>query len=277
MSRDSSLLRSLREEAVQLESSELLGSAMRSVTQASDLSSAIAAVLASRLASPLLEEGGLRRVCERALRGDPRPGADMVAILERDPAAISTLQVLMCLKGFHATQAHRVAASLWKTGSFEEKHIALAIQNRVSELWAVDVHPAAQIGGGLLMDHATGVVVGETAVIGNNCTILHGVTLGGTGKERGDRHPKIGDNVVLGAGSTVLGNIRVNDGATVGSQAVVTKEVPPGYTVIGLNKLLDPRKITKQRTDLKSRTETWQYEIDHHSGYDYYGAVSQVG
>ena len=173
----------------------------------------------------------------------------------------------MFFKGFHATQAQRVSSIFWKSGDRADRHAALAIQNRISELWAVDVHPAAEIGGGLLMDHATGIVVGETAVIGDNCTILHAVTLGGTGKERGDRHPKIGHACVLGAGATILGNIKVGDGATVGSQAVVTKDVPPGMTVVGLNKLLDPHIDAKREKVVEKRTETWQYEVDTYDGY----------
>ena len=227
-------------------------------------------VLSCRLArsnDSFLPRDELRRACTDALRGDARVGADISAILARDPAAISYLQCIMFFKGFHATQAQRVSSIFWKSGDRADRHAALAIQNRISELWAVDVHPAAEIGGGLLMDHATGIVVGETAVIGDNCTILHAVTLGGTGKERGDRHPKIGHACVLGAGATILGNIKVGDGATVGSQAVVTKDVPPGMTVVGLNKLLDPHIDAKREKVVKKRTETWQYEVDTYDGY----------
>ena len=117
------------------------------------------------------------------------------------------------------------------------------------------------------MDHATGIVVGETAVLGANCTILHSVTLGGTGKDRGDRHPKVGVGVVLGAGATVLGNVAVGDGATVGAQAVVTKDVPPGLTVVGLNKLLDPAATPARAEAVKARTETWQYEVGTSDNY----------
>ena len=276
MASDAAVFACLREEAKALEDSELLGPAIRKhILGAKSLQDAIAAVIASRMATTqFLEEEALRKVCAEALKGDARPTRDLLAILERDPAAISTLQVITCLKGYHAVQAHRVAAALWKTGNFEKKHVALAIQNRVSELFAVDVHPGATIGGGILMDRATGVVIGETAVIGEDCTILHGVTLGGTGKERGDRHPKIGDRVTLGAGATVLGNIKVGDGATVGSQAVVTKDIPPGMTVVGLNKLLDPKQ-SRQKT-LEGRNDTWQYETEF-EGYEYFGAVTRVG
>lgn len=227
-------------------------------------------ILACRLArsnDSFLPRDELRAACAAALRDDPRVGADVTGILARDPAAISYLQCVMFFKGFHATQAQRVAGMFWRSGDRSDKHAALAVQNRISELWAVDIHPAAEIGGGLLMDHATGIVVGETAVVGENCTILHAVTLGGTGKDRGDRHPKIGHSCVLGAGATILGNIKIGDGATVGSQAVVTKDVPAGMTVVGLNKLLDPAVDSERKKVVKKRTETWQYEVDTYDGY----------
>jgi len=267
--RDEMIYRELRREAEAMEHSALLGPAVRAqIFESPDLVSVIAEVISARLARAtsgiMLPRDKLKEACVRALRDDDRHGADVVGIMQRDPAAISYLQTIFFFKGFHAVQAQRVASNFWKKGSMSSKHVALAIQNRVSELWAVDVHPAADLGGGLLVDHATGVVVGETAVVGTNCTILHSVTLGGTGKERGDRHPKIGNDVVLGAGATVLGNIKIGDGATVGSQAVVTKEVPPGMTVVGLNKLLDPNISPTRRDTVKKREETWQYEV---SGY----------
>jgi len=253
-----------------MEHSTLLGPAVRSqILETSSLVEVVAEVISSRLARAtsgiMLPRAQLKEACLRHLKGDARLGADIQAIMARDPAAISHVQTVMFFKGFHSVQAQRVAAKFWAKGSMSSKHVALAIQNRVSELWAVDIHPAAELGGGLLMDHATGIVVGETAKVGANCTILHSVTLGGTGKERGDRHPKIGDGVVLGAGCTVLGNIKVGDHATVGSQAVVTKEVPPGMTVVGLNKLLDPNISPTRRENVKKREETWQYEVHGYS------------
>ena len=125
---------------------------------------------------------------------------------------------------------HRIAHKLWTQ---DRKILALLIQNRVSEAFAVDIHPGAKIGRGVLLDHATGVVIGETAVVGENCSILHGVTLGGTGKQCGDRHPKIGDGVLIGAGTCVLGNITIGEGAKVGSGSVVLKDVPPHTTAVG--------------------------------------------
>lgn len=155
---------------------------------------------------------------------------DLRAVKERDPACISYIQCFLNFKGFLACQAHRVAHRLWSQG---RKVLALLIQNRVSEVFAVDIHPGAKIGSGLLLDHATGVVVGETAVIGNNVSMLHNVTLGGTGKACGDRHPKIGDGVLIGAGTCILGNIRIGDGAKIGAGSVVLKDVPPRTTAVG--------------------------------------------
>ncbi|KAK8545751.1 hypothetical protein V6N13_067016 [Hibiscus sabdariffa] len=155
---------------------------------------------------------------------------DLKAVKERDPACISYVHCFLNYKGFLACQAHRIAHKLWSQG---RKILALLIQNRVSEVFAVDIHPGAKIGNGIFLDHATGVVVGETAVIGNNVSILHNVTLGGTGKVCGDRHPKIGNGVLIGAGTCILGNIRIGDGAKIGAGSVVLKEVPPRTTAVG--------------------------------------------
>ncbi|KAK6124768.1 hypothetical protein DH2020_041489 [Rehmannia glutinosa] len=129
-----------------------------------------------------------------------------------------------------ACQAHRLAHKFWAQG---RTVLALLVQNRVSEVFAVDIHPGAKIGRGIVFDHATGIVIGETAVIGDNVTILHNVTLGGTGKVGGDRHPKIGDGVVIGAGAKVLGNVRVGEDAKIGAGSVVLKEVPARATAVG--------------------------------------------
>ncbi|XP_048319075.1 serine acetyltransferase 1, chloroplastic [Ziziphus jujuba] len=155
---------------------------------------------------------------------------DLKAVKVRDPTCTSYVQCFLNFKGFLACQAHRVAHKLWLQG---RKPLALLIQNRVSEVFAVDIHPGAKIGSGILIDHATGVVVGETAVIGNNVSILHNVTLGGTGKVYGDRHPKIGDGALIGTGTCILGNIKIGDGAKVGAGSVVLKEVPSRSTAVG--------------------------------------------
>lgn len=155
---------------------------------------------------------------------------DLRAVKERDPAFISYVHCFLNFKGFLACQAHRIAHKLWSQG---RKILALLIQSRVSEVFAVDIHPGARVGQGILLDHATGLVVGETAVIGNNVSILHNVTLGGTGKTSGDRHPKIGDGVLIGAGTCVLGNLKIGEGAKIGAGSVVLKAVPPRTTAVG--------------------------------------------
>lgn len=262
--RDDLMFEAMRRDAESLASqSALLGHMRELVLDSSSLAEVIAATLAQRMATSLLPEAALKEECLSALKDDRRPGADLEAVMLRDPASLSHLSCVLYLKGFQAMQAHRVAAKLWARG---DKHVALALQNRTSEVWGVDIHPAATMGSGLLLDHATGVVVGETAVVGDNCTILHGVTLGGTGKERGDRHPKIGDRVSIGAGATVLGNIRVANDVTIGAMAVVTKDVPAGMTVVGLNRVLDPNQPRRSKPVHK---ETWWAETDVDS-YDYF-------
>ncbi|PPS06547.1 hypothetical protein GOBAR_AA14094 [Gossypium barbadense] len=156
--------------------------------------------------------------------------ADLRAARVRDPACVSFSHCLLNYKGFLACQAHRVAHKLWTQS---RRPLALALHSRISDVFAVDIHPAAKIGKGILLDHATGVVIGETAVVGNNVSILHHVTLGGTGKACGDRHPKIGDGVLIGAGATILGNVKIGEGAKIGAGSVVLIDVPPRTTAVG--------------------------------------------
>ena len=157
--------------------------------------------------------------------------ADMQATLERDPACRGLLQPFLFFKGFLALQTHRVANHLWKQG---RETLAFHFQSRGSELYGVDIHPAATMGRGVMLDHATDITIGETAVVGDNCSLLHGVTLGGTGKEVGDRHPKIGNGVLLSVGAKVLGNITIGDEAKVAAGSVVLKSVPAKCTVAGV-------------------------------------------
>jgi len=156
---------------------------------------------------------------------------DIKAIMARDPAVDSYLSAFLYYKGFHALQSHRIAHWLWTR---ERRDIARFLQNRASEVFAVDIHPAVPIGRGVFIDHATGLVIGETAVVGNDVSILQGVTLGGTGKQSGDRHPKVRDGVLLSAGAKVLGNIEIGARAKVGAGSVVLKDVPPCATVAGV-------------------------------------------
>ncbi len=199
------------------------------------LKSALSYQLANRLDGHTMPAILMREVIDEAFSKDPEilnaAMADIVAVQERDPAVENYSTALLYLKGFHAIQVQRVANWLWK-----EKRIPLAqyLQSRSSELFGVDVHPAAVIGKGIMFDHATGIVVGETAVIEDNVSILQGVTLGGTGKESGDRHPKIRQGVMIGAGAKVLGNIEIGIGAKVGAGSVVLNSVPAHSTVAGV-------------------------------------------
>ncbi|CAK7324528.1 unnamed protein product [Dovyalis caffra] len=182
---------------------------------------------------------------------------DLRAVEERDPACISYVHCFLNFKGFLACQAHRISHKLWSQG---RQILALLIQNRVSEVFAVDIHPGAKIGQGILLDHATGVVVGETAVIGNNVSILHNVTLGGTGKACGDRHPKIGNGVLIGAGTCILGNIRIGDGAKIGAGSVVLKEVPHRTTAVG-----NPARLVGGKENPTKLDKIPSFTMDHTS------------
>jgi serine O-acetyltransferase len=144
-----------------------------------------------------------------------------------------SLEVVLFSKGFAALVCHRAAHRLWLRETGRKKFTALYLQSQASALFGVDLHPLAQIGSGLLLDHGTGIVVGETASVGDGCTILHGVTLGGTGKDHGDRHPKVGKHVLIGAGSSILGNVHVGDSAKIGAGSVVLRSIPPFATAVG--------------------------------------------
>jgi len=200
-----------------------------------DLAGALSFQIARKLGDDELNAMTVRETCLTAYADRPdliaAAEADLRAVEERDPAIRSLLQPFLYFKGFQALQAQRVAAWLWTR---DRTTLALHFQSRMSELFQVDVHPAARLGQGIFIDHGTGVVIGETAVVGDDVSMLHGVTLGGTGAQRGDRHPKIGKGVLLGAGAKVLGNITVGDYAKVASGSVVLKPVPAGCTVAGV-------------------------------------------
>ncbi len=200
-----------------------------------DLGGALTNHLAEKLATPDFSTLKMRQVLSEALMLDATileyAAKDLLAVMERDPACNSHLQSFLYFKGYMAIQTHRCAHALFNAG---RDLIAFHLQNRSSELFSVDINPAAVIGHGIMLDHATGFVMGETARIGNNCSILQGVTLGGTGKADEDRHPKIGDRVLIGAGASILGNIKVGNGAKVAAGSVVLKEVPAQCTVAGV-------------------------------------------
>ena len=228
------MLRASAEQAARDE--PLLASQLNAVILAhGDLAAALSFQIARKIGDDEMGAISVREVCREAFEGDPAivaaAAADLQAVAERDPATRSLLQPFLYFKGFQAIQAHRVAHWLWQQG---RETLAFHVQSRMSELFQVDIHPAATLGSGLFFDHGTGIVIGETAVIGDEVSMLHGVTLGGTGAERGDRHPKIGRGVLLGAGAKVLGNITIGDFAKVASGSVVLKAVPAGCTVAGV-------------------------------------------
>ena len=195
----------------------------------------VAARLSAKLHVHEIKEASLREMFNDIIREAPeiseRARADVAAVYERDPACTSYLQPLLFFKGFMALQASRLAHALWTRG---RKPLAQFIQMRVSEVFGVDIHPGARIGKGIMIDHATSIVIGETAVIEDDVSMLHSVTLGGTGKEGGDRHPKIGRGVLIGAGAHILGNIRIGEHSRVGAGSVVLQDVPRCVTVAGV-------------------------------------------
>jgi serine O-acetyltransferase len=164
-------------------------------------------------------------------RFGPKSASRLSATLERDPACHRAIDPLLFFKGYQAIQTHRFAHALFKAG---RRDFALYLQSRSSQVFQVDINPAARIGKGIMLDHGTGLVIGETAVVGDNVSMLQGVTLGGTGKAEEDRHPKIGNGVLIGAGAKVIGNIKVGDCARIGAGSVVVKEVPAHTTVAGV-------------------------------------------
>ncbi|MDR0959296.1 MAG: serine O-acetyltransferase [Propionibacteriaceae bacterium] len=199
------------------------------------LEDALSFILSGKLGSDTISSLTLRDLVAGAIAADPTiaPAVreDLRAVLSRDPASRGYSTPLLYFKGFHALQAHRVAHFYWKT---HRQALALWLQSRMSEVFGVDIHPGARIGQGILLDHATGVVIGETAVVGDDVSLLHAVTLGGTGKVGGDRHPKIGRGVMIGAGAKILGNITIGEGARVGAGSVVLEAVPAFTTVAGV-------------------------------------------
>jgi serine O-acetyltransferase len=199
------------------------------------LEKALSYRVAAKLSSNEMSQVILREIADEAYAADPALAdaarADLVAVVERDPACHRLLQPILYFKGFQGMQAYRLAHWLWGQG---RKDLAYFLQMRCSEVYGIDIHPAARIGKGIMIDHAHSIVIGETAVVGDNVSMLHSVTLGGTGKEEEDRHPKIGDGVLIGAGAKVLGNIRVGACSRVAAGSVVLEEVPPCTTVAGI-------------------------------------------
>ncbi len=225
------------------------------------LESALSFHLANKLDSPTASSLLLREVIENAFASCTNIGMsirnDLLAVEERDSACDQLSIPFLYFKGFHALQTHRVANCLWNDG---RRSLALFFQNRMSAEFGVDIHPAAKLGHGIMLDHATGLVIGETAVVDNDVSILQSVTLGGTGKEHGDRHPKVGNGVLISAGAKILGNIKIGDGAKVGAGSVVLQEVPPHTTVAGV-----PAKVVG-----RPESEQPSKDMDHSFPFDDY-------
>ena len=227
----------LRDQAEQLaeREPELSSFAHATILKHERLEQALSYHLAKKIGGEGLSPMQVREIFEEAFAADPSIGeavrADLSAVFQRDPACHSYVQAFLFFKGFHSLQSHRIAHWLWRE---KRTWMAYFFQNRVSDLFAVDIHPAAPFGRGIFMDHATGVVVGETAIVEDDVSMLHGVLLGGTGKESEDRHPKVRRGVLLGAGAKVLGNIEVGEYSRVGAGSVVLKPVPPCTTVAGV-------------------------------------------
>ena len=218
------------------------------------LEDALSFLLATKLESSTISAASLRDLIDLAFANDPKiPAAireDIAAVCQRDPACDGYANILMFYKGYHALQAYRAAHYFWNDG---RKALAKYFQSRISEVFAVDIHPAARIGHGILMDHATGIVIGETAVVEDYVSMLHEVTLGGSGKLTGDRHPKVRRGVLISAGAKILGNVEIGEGAKIGGGAVVLEDVPPHTTVAGV-----PAKVVGV-----PKSDTPALEMDH--------------
>ena len=215
------------------------------------LASALSFILANKLSDDVMPVVTVRELFDSAFESSPEiiefAVCDIKAVYDRDAAICSYLPVILYLKGFQSIQVHRLAHYLWKNSRQE---LALFIQSRNSEVFSVDIHPGCMMGRGIMFDHATGIVIGETSVIEDNVSILQQVTLGGTGNEQGDRHPKIKSGVLISAGAKVLGNIVVGEGAKVGAGSVVLNNVDPHTTVVGV----PARLVGKPHSDRPAET-----------------------
>ena len=227
----------LREEAQELVKKEPFSRSMleEQVLNRKDFADMLSVTLACQLAGEVVDRAELESIFNSMYVKYPEllvsACKDLNATVLRDPACTSYLEPLLLFKGFQGLQAYRAAHALWLE---DRRFPAKMLQNIISRKFGMDFHPAAKIGHGLLIDHATNIVIGETAVVGNNVSFLHGVTLGGTGNEVGDRHPKIGNGVMLGAHAQLLGNIHIGDCAKIGAGAVVLCDVPPHTTYAGV-------------------------------------------
>lgn len=218
-----------------LEESDMASFFSRRVLQHSSLASAISDILALKLASDDVPQSVLKQLFNDLLRDNPAVVKamenDLLATRQRDPAVRFYSTALLYFKGFQALQAWRIAHTLWLKN---RKTMALYLQSQISQVFTVDIHPAAKIGSGILVDHATGIVIGETCILEDNISIMQGVTLGGTGKDSGDRHPKIKSGVLIGTSAIVIGNVTIGEGAKIAAGSVVLRDVEPHITVAGI-------------------------------------------
>jgi serine O-acetyltransferase len=257
-----SLFIALRKKAIELTKSEQFMTPLLNKTilhpKTTNFNSAISRIIASRLMSScgknsFMHDDILYKIIEDSMNstdleyGHTMSDAvvkDILACKRRDPACETELEVVLFFKGFASLVCHRAARRHYSrcsnsstrngdTSSNDQRFVSLWLQSQASAAFGVDIHPAAEIGAGVFFDHATGLVIGETAKVGDNCTILHGVTLGGTGKNAGDRHPKIGNDVLIGAGTSILGNIKIGNGAKIGAGSIVLNPIPNGATAVG--------------------------------------------
>jgi serine O-acetyltransferase len=222
--------------------------------------------IAARLKNDVISHPLILQAFHRAAAATPEISqglsADIAAVFDRDPACERLIEPFLYFKGFHTLQAHRLTHWLWGNG---ERDFALYLQSRASEVFQTDIHPAARIGRGIFLDHATGLVVGETAVIDDGVSLLQDVTLGGTGKEAGNRHPKVRRGVMIGAGAKILGSIEIGEDARIAAGSVVLTTVPPGATVAGV-----PARIVRQATvDDPLRPLAEQLQELSYAGFDY--------
>lgn len=227
----------IREETKELSENEpdLASFLHATILNHTTLESALSFHLANKLANPAISALQIREIIENSMANDSgicvAVRADIRAVFDRDSACDSYSLPFLYFKGFHALQAYRVAHSVWNCG---RTSLAYFLQSHIALTFGVDIHPAAKIGKGIMLDHATGIVIGETTVVEDDVSIMQGVTLGGTGKEAGDRHPKIRRGVLLSAGAKILGNIEIGEGVKVGAGSVVLESVPPHTTVVGV-------------------------------------------
>ena len=228
------LWRQMTQEACSCNDPLVRGLLATGVRSHSSFASALAALIGRKLGDRSVAADALAELVKESFDADPdivcAAAADLLAIRERDPACPDFVTPFLFFKGYHAVQTYRVARWLWLS---ERRHLALHMQSRASELFSVDIHPAARLGRRILLDHGTGIVVGETSIIEDDVSILQNVTLGGTGKHCGDRHPKVRRGVLIGAGAKVLGNIEIGEGAKIGAGSIVLEPVPPFTTVVG--------------------------------------------